>query len=117
YLVGAYAHAVVGVNNHQGKVAHAQRAQTFADEIEITRGVDDVDFLAQPLRMQQGRMDGDFSLLFADVVIGDGRAVGNAAHPVDDATTNQHGLGQHGLAGRRVTEDGEVSDVTWSICL
>ena len=62
-------------------------------------------------------MDGDLALLLADVVIGDGCAVGNAAHAVDDATADQHGLAQHRFAGRRVAEDGEVSNVTWLECL
>ena len=62
-------------------------------------------------------MDGDLALLFAHVVIGDGRAVCDAPHPVEGASANQHGLTQGRFARRRVPDDGEVSDVSWLICL
>ena len=116
-LVGSHAHAVVGVDHDQCEIAHPQRAQALADKIEVTGSVNDVEFLPQPLRVQQGGVDGNLALLLADVVIGDGRTLGDAAHSVDDATAYEHSLAQHRFAGRRVADDGEVSNVTGLECL
>ena len=51
--VGADAQAVLRVNHHQRKIADPQRAEPFADEVEISRRVDEVEFFSEPLRVQQ----------------------------------------------------------------
>ena len=91
-LIGSDAHAVVNMDHHQSEVAHAQCPQTFADEVKIARRVDDVELLPQPFCVEQGCVHGDLALLLAYVVIRDGRAVGDATHPVNDAAAHQHGL-------------------------
>ena len=103
------------MNDHQREIADAQRAQSFADEVEVTWRVNDVELLARPLRVQQRRRNRNLPVLFADVVIRHRRAVGDAAHAVDDAAAREHGLAEHRLAGRGVTDDGEVTDVCWSV--
>jgi hypothetical protein len=110
HAVGAHAEAVLRVNDDQREIADAQRAQAFADEIEIAGRVNDVELLARPFRVQQRGGDGNLPLLFADVIIGDGRAVGDAAHAVDDAAAAKHRLAQQGFARRGVADDGEVAD-------
>ena len=42
---------------------------------------------------------------------GDVGARGDAAHPADSTRTGQHGLGEHRLAGRRVAQDSEASQI------
>ena len=113
--VGADAEPVLRMNHHQREIADAQRAEAFADEVEITRRVNDVELLARPLRVQQRRRDRNLPVLFADVIIGHRGAVGDAAHAVDDAAAHEHGLAEHRLAGRGVADDGEVTDVCWSV--
>jgi len=91
-LIGSDTHAVVNMDHHQSEVAHAQCPQTFADEVEIARRVDDVELLPQLFCVKQGCMHGDLALLFAYVVIRDGRAIGDAAHPTNDTAAHQHCL-------------------------
>src|SRR5260370_6711057 len=50
-------------------------------------------------------------VLFTDVIIGNRAPVGDAAHPVDAPGAHEHGFTEHGLARRRVTDNGKVSDV------
>ncbi len=113
--VGADADPVLRVNHHQREIADAQRAQPFADEVEITGRINDVELFPHPLRVQQRSGDGNLAVLFADVVIRHRGAVGDAAHAGDDAAAHEHGLAKHRLAGRSVTDDGEVTDVCRSV--
>ena len=113
--VGAHAEAVVRVNHHQREIADAQRAQAFADEVEVAGRVNDVEFFARPFQVQQRGGDGDLPLLLADVVIGDGRAVGDPAQAADDAGAAEHGFGQHGFAAGGVADDGEVADFSGGV--
>ena len=80
HAVGAHAEAVLRVNDDQREIADAQRAQTFADEIQIAGRVNDVELLAHPFGVHQRGGDGNLPVLFADVIIGNGGAVGDAAH-------------------------------------
>jgi hypothetical protein len=84
-LVGADADAVEGVDDDEGEVADAQGAEAFADEIEVTRGIDDVELLVEPFGMEEGGVDGDLAVFFVGVIIGEGGAGGDAAEAVDDA--------------------------------
>ena len=101
------------MNHHQSKIPNPQSAQSFANEIEVTRRINDVEFLALPIQVQKRGGNRYLPLLFTDMIIGDGRAVGDAAHPPDDPTAGQHGLAQHGFTGGGMADDGEVSDIRW----
>ena len=48
--VGAHAHAVVGMDHHHGKITDPQSPQSFTDEIRVTRAIQDVKFLSQPIQ-------------------------------------------------------------------
>ena len=109
--VRAHADAVLRVDDDEREIADAQRAQTFADEIRVARAINDVELLPQPFEVQQRGGDGNLPVLFAVVIIGNRRAGGDAAHAVDDAGAGEHGLAEHGFAGRSVADDGEVADV------
>ena len=110
-LVGANADAVDGIDDDEGEVRDSERAETFADEIEVTRGIDDIELLVQPFGMEEGGVDGDFAVLFVGVIIGEGGAGGDAAEAVDDAGASQHAFTQHGLAGGGMADDRKVPDV------
>ena len=81
----ADADAVLRVHHHEREVRHAQRRERFADEVEITRRVEDVELLAQPLAMQQRSLRGNLVLLLADVIIRNRGAFRDAAHAPDHA--------------------------------
>ena len=69
--LGADADAVLGMDDDQGEVGHAQRAEGLADEVQVAGSVNDVELLAHPFGVEQGGLHGNLALLFAGVVIGD----------------------------------------------
>src|ERR1041385_89948 len=73
----ARAHAMVGVNYNQGEVSHAQSTEAFADKICIARTIKNIEFLSQPLEMHERGRNGDLSLTFIAMVIGNGGAGGD----------------------------------------
>ena len=89
---------MLGVNDHEREVGHAQRAQRLADEIEIARRVHDVEFFAQPFGVEQRGLDGDLPVFLAMMIIGNGGAFGDAAHAADFAAAREHGFAKHGFA-------------------
>src|SRR5206468_3698486 len=103
--------AIDGMDHHERKISNAQGPETFANEIEITGSIDDIELLALPLQMKQGGGNGDLALLFADMVIGHCRTLGDSAHAPYGAATSQHGFAEHGFAARGVTDDGKVTDI------
>ena len=50
------------------------------------------------------------------MVIGDGGAVGDFAHAVDDAGAAEHGFGKQGFAAGGMADDGEVADFGGGVC-
>ena len=98
YPIGADAQTVLGVDHHQRKIADPQRAQPFADKVQVTGRINDVQLLASPLGVQQGRRNGNLPVLLADMVIGNRRAIRDAPHARDGAAAGQHGFAKHGLA-------------------
>ncbi len=110
HRVGAHADPVIGVNDHDRQVADPQRPQTLADKIGIPRAIEHIDFPALPIEVHQRRQDGDLALLFALMIVRYGGTCGNAAEPVDDARAGQHGLAEHGLAGRSMAYERNVAN-------
>ena len=107
----AHADAVLRVHHHEREIRHAHRRERLADEVEITRRVEDVQLLAHPRAMQQRSLCGNLVLLFADVIIRNGGALRDVAHAPDDARAREHRLAERCLAGRRVTHDGKIPKI------
>ena len=82
---GADLDAVRGVDDDERQVGHLQRRAALGDEIQIARGVDDVETALEPLGMQQRCVDGKLPLLLRLVIVGCRGALGHAAEPVDVA--------------------------------
>ena len=112
HRVGADPHPVIGMNHDHRQVAHPQRAQTLADEIRIARAIQHVDFHALPIKMHERAQYGDLPVLFALMVVRHRRTSRDGAQPVDDARASQHGLAEHGLAGRSVAHECDVANLT-----
>ena len=49
--LGADPDAVIGMDDDQREIAHSQGPQALADEIGVTRAIQDIEFLAQPLQV------------------------------------------------------------------
>ena len=123
-LIGADADAVGSIDDDESEVSHPEGAEAFADEIEVTRGIDDIEFLIEPFGMEERGVDGDLPVLFVGVVIGEGGAGGDAAEAVNDAGASEHAFAEHGFAGGGMADDREVADIfggirfhRWSKCL
>jgi hypothetical protein len=61
--------------------------------------------------MQKRGLGGNLSLFLADVVVGRGGTVADAAHSSDRAAAEQHGFCEDRFSGRGVPGDGEIADV------
>src|ERR1043165_3586017 len=109
----AYANPVLRIDDDEREIGHTQSPEHLTHEIQITGGIKDVELLPEPFGMEKGSLDGDLALLFAHVIVRNGAAFGDASHASDDAAAGEHGLGKHGLAGRSMSDNGEVANIGW----
>jgi len=95
--VGADAQPVLRVNHHQREIADAQRAQPFADEVEVT-GVSMMLNFSPIHSVCNSEAETEiwrfFSLMW---LIRHRETVGDAAHAGGDAAAHEHGLAKHCL--------------------
>ena len=61
--------------------------------------------------MEEGGLGGNLALFLAGMVVGDGGAVGDAAHAADDAAACEHGFAEEGFATGGVADDGDIAQV------
>ncbi len=87
-LIRADAEAVIGMDDDQGKIADAERAEGFAAEIEVTGGIEDVELFVEPVGMEERALNADLAFFFSVVIIGCRGAVGNTPKTIDDAAGN-----------------------------
>ena len=102
--------ALLGVEDDDSAVEHAQAAFNLGGEIDVAGGVDQVDAAVAPVEGDGGGVDRDAALLLLDVEVGDGGAVVDVAHLVDRAAVVEHALGGGGLAGVDVRGDADIAD-------
>jgi len=103
---------MLGMDDHQREIAHPQGAQTLADEIQVTRGVDEIEELAAPIGVHERGRDRDLPLLFTDMIIRDRGAFGDPSHAGDDPRAAKHGLAQQCFPGRGMTDEGKIADIS-----
>src|SRR5690606_12397633 len=109
-------HAADGAQHEHRAVEHAQRALDLDGEVDVPRGVDDVEPVlrqglvhAPPERGGGRRLDGDAALLLLLHPVHRRRTVVGLAQLVVDAGVEQDALGGGGLAGIDVGRDAEVA--------
>ena len=82
-----------------------------AGEVDVARGVDEVDLVALPLegghRQRERHLAGTLLL----IEVRDGVAVLDGAESLDLPRPEQEGLGQRGLPRPAVTDEGDVPDL------
>ena len=103
------------VEHGNGTVEHAQRALHLDGEVDVTRGVDDVDLVTLPRRRRGGGGDGDPPLLLLVHPVHDGGALVDLADLVRDAGVEQDALGRGGLARVDVRHDPDVADLVQGV--
>ena len=109
------------VEHDDRAVEHAQRAVHLDGEVDVPRGVDDVDLLVAPEGRHGGGLDGDAALLFLlQVVSGRRRLQVLGVMDVDDRVLAprviEDALGRRRLAGIDVGDDADVADVGEGRC-
>ncbi len=109
-------HATDGAQDEDGTVEHAQRALNFDGEVDVPRGVDDVEAVlrqglvhALPERGGGSGLDRDATLLLLLHPVHGGGAVVHFTDLVALAGVEQDALGRGGLAGIDVSHDAEVT--------
>ena len=110
----------LGVAHDDGALGGAQGAHSLTGEVEVAGGVHHVDLLALIHDGGKGQRDGDLALGLLGVVVAGGVAVGGLAQTVNTLGHVQHLLGQRGLAGAAVAQQGNIANVVCShnvLCL
>ena len=92
-------HPAYGAEDENGPVQDAEAALDFDGEIDVARGVDQVDVVAVPLHRGRGAGDRDAALPLQVHVVhgGAGPAALHFLHAVDAAGVEQHPLAESGL--------------------
>jgi hypothetical protein len=104
-------HAVDRRHHDDHGVDRADRGVDVADEVRVAGGVEDVDLHAADLDRRERQRDADALADLLGVVVGDGVAVLDLAHPRDAAGREQHRFEERGLPRPAVAEEQDVADV------
>ena len=114
--LGLRLHAADRAEHGAGAVEHLQAALDFDGEVDVSRGVDDVEavlgeLVLHPLPEGRGRSRGDrdAALLLLLHVVHDGGAVVHFADLVRNAGVEKDALGRRRLAGVDVRRDTDVT--------
>src|SRR5206468_3512832 len=100
-----------GVENRDRAVEHPQRALHLDGEVDVPRGVDDVNGVAEPARRGSGRRDGDAAFLLLLHPVHGGRALMDLTELVVDSGVEQDALGGRRFARVDMRHDPDVSDL------
>ena len=92
------------------QVGHPQRGQGLGLEVGVAGGVDQVDEVALPPHRGDGQRQRLAAAVLLGLVVADRRAVLHPTEAGDRPGLEQHGLGQRGLAGAAVPDEGHVAD-------
>ena len=106
------------VEHGDGAVEHAQRALYLDGEVNVARGVDDVDAVVVPDTRGGSRGDGDTTLLLLGHVVHRGCTVVHLTDLVALACVIQDALGRRGLTSVDVSHDADIaSALEWKFAL
>ena len=100
--------ALVGVDQEQHRVDHAEHALDLAGEVGVAGRVDDVDEVVLPLHRAVLGADGDAALALEVVAVHD--ALVDARVLAEDVRGAEDGVDQRRLAVVDVGDDGQVAD-------
>ena len=110
-LLGLWFDTFLTVEHRHGAVEHTQAALHLDGEVDVARGVDDVDLVVVPEAGGRRGRDGDAALLLLLHPVHRGRAVVNLTDLVAHTGVVEDPLGRRGLAGVDVRHDADVADL------
>src|SRR5439155_16023285 len=106
--------AVDGIYHDDRGVGGAHRSLDIAEEVRITRRVDDVDFVVPPFERREGERHRDLLGDLVWVEVADGVALLDASGAIDRSGGEQQSLCQRGLARSPVSHEDDIADpVGW----
>ncbi len=119
-ILGLGLHAVGRAHDDDGQVDVGQGGDHLAGEVGVAGGVDQVDL--HPVDREGGQAGRDRQLArhLLGLEVHDGGALLHRPPPCDGPRRGQEGLGQRGLAGAMVPDEGDVADsgrVVWHLVL
>ena len=109
--LGADGNSVLGRAEDHTRFHRAKGTEDFADEVKISRAVQNIHFSASEGNRSQRGCDGDLALDFFRVIIAYRVPVAHLSKAVDSAGDKQHTLGKAGLSAVSVPEKGDVANV------
>jgi len=109
--LGLRLHAALGTKDRHAAVEHAQAALDFNGEVDVARGVDDVDAVALPEASGRSARDRDAALLLLRHPVHGGSAFMGLTELVVDARVEQNAFRRGRLTGVDVRHDANVSCV------
>ena len=116
YRFGLGLYATDCTENGNGTIKHAQRALHFDGEVNVSRGIDDIDPVLRELLVHAGpeagsgsRGNGDTALLLLLHPVHGGGAFMHFTDFVRDTRVEQDALGRRRLAGINVRHDADVA--------
>ena len=110
-LLGLGLDALLAVENGDRAIEHAQAALHLDGEVNVSRGVDDVDLVVIPEARGGGGGDGDTPLLLLLHPVHGGGAVVHLTDLVAHTGVVEDALGSRRLAGIDVRHDADIADL------
>ena len=111
-LFGADAQAVHAADHDHRGLDHAQGPHQFADEVKVSGNIDDIDNFSIPGNGSVRSADGKTALFLFRIKVGNGGTVLHLTLTVSHAGSEEHRLGQRGLALAAMPHEGNVTNVT-----
>ena len=104
-------HARHRVDDDQRRLDDTQPGARVRDEVAVPRSVHEVDPVALPLAVREGRVDRDLALDLVGVEVGGRRPVVDLAETVDRARGEEHRLDERRLPHSPMADDADVPDL------
>jgi hypothetical protein len=96
------------VKDDNAAVKNAQTALNFGREVNMARGVNDINLVVKPERRCRRRRDGNATLLFLHHVIHGGRTLMHLAHAMNAPSVVEDTFSGRGFTGVNVGDDADI---------
>ena len=119
-VLGLGLHAVGGTDDDDGQVDIGQGGDHLAGEVGVAGRVEQVHLDAVDREGGQARRDGELARHLFGLEVHDGAALLDRSPPRDRSGGGQERLGERGLAGAVMADEGDVADsgrVVWHLVL
>jgi hypothetical protein len=93
-LFGAHLHPTRPAEDDDGGIGSVQAGDDFAEVVEVTRGVDEIDLGVEPLGVAEAQIDGVLAFDFVGRVIGERRTVFDGTVAAAGAAYEGQGINQ-----------------------